>query len=268
MFAGAESPASTRNARSSVAWSGTSKGTSTAPPCLGCRPAARTSSSSTPGCPTAGGSGAEGSGAGPGTSARSGPVTAVSSRSSGRAQLQTATRPPRWTTRAASASAVAKSAANCSALNAVTTSKRPSSHGRRSIGPTRRSAAGTRRRAMSIIPSAASIPLTVAPRAAARRQNSPLPHPTRDPRAGAGRGCARHHLAGRVGEPRPELGPAGRLGAPVWTLGGRGRGDGLRHGSECARISMCSGGDPRRTAHRGWVGALAPAYREAGSPPR
>ena len=211
MFAGAESPASTRNARSSVAWSGTSKGTSTAPPCLGCRPAARTSSSSTPGCPTAGGSGAEGSGAGP---------------------------------------------------------KRPSSHGRRSIGPTRRSAAGTRRRAMSIIPSAASIPLTVAPRAAARRQNSRLPHPTRDPRAGADRGCARHHLAGRVGEPRPELGLGGRLGAPVRTLGGRGRGDGLRHGSECARISMCSGGDPRRTAHRGWVGALAPAYREAGSPPR
>ena len=105
-------------------------------------------------------------------------MTANSSRCSIRPQLQTATEPPGRTTRAASARAATKSAANWSALTAVATSKRSSSHGNSSIGPTRRSAPGTRRRAISIMPSAASMPATSEPRAAASAHSSPLPQPT------------------------------------------------------------------------------------------
>jgi hypothetical protein len=88
-------------------------------------------------------------------------------RSSTRPQLQIATRPPLRVTRAASANAATKSAANWKALKPVTTSKLRSLHGSCSIGPTRRSASGSRRLAITTMPLAASMPLTGAASAAA-----------------------------------------------------------------------------------------------------
>jgi hypothetical protein len=88
----------------------------------------------------------------------------------------------------------------------LTTSMPSSRHGRRSIAPMRRCGPGTRRPAIAITPSAASMPPTSAPRAAAesrnRRSSTLASVPSRE------RSDARHARPGRgagVSRQRPEL---------------------------------------------------------------
>ena len=169
-------PPGAARARTSVSSSGATNGTSTTSTRRTVSPTACASPLSTPGSPTAG----------PGAPGLRETAEQRSRSRHDHGELLLLCAPPvrdsdeapGRTTLAASASAAVVSAANWKALKPVTTSNVPSSQGRFSMAPCRRSASGTAARATASIPSAASMPLTIAPRPAASRRNSPLPQAT------------------------------------------------------------------------------------------
>ena len=92
---------------------------------------------------------------------------------SGAANRLATTRPPGRVTRAASRSARRGSPANWNALTPVTASKAPSPNGSDSMSASRRSACGSRSRAMSSRPGLMSTPLGTAPRSRGQDEGQP-----------------------------------------------------------------------------------------------
>src|SRR6266567_3414792 len=113
-----------------------------------------------------------------GMSALMASCTTVPCERSGAANRLATTRPFGRATRAASRSARGGSPANWNALTPTTASKAASLKGKDSMSPSRRSASGSRPRAMPSRPGLMSRPLDVAPRWAARTSVSPDPQPT------------------------------------------------------------------------------------------